>query len=74
MSSFTTIRWVYSLPAAQPAILPISKPFPFFRLMSSAPGKIETISSQNSYVTLVAFCEAVIRTLGGIDGSASPEK
>lgn len=47
--SLTTTKFVYPLPAAQPAILPISNPLPFFGLLTnSAPGNTPTSSSQKS--------------------------
>lgn len=74
MSSFTTHRCLYPRSAAHPAILPGSDPFPFFRLMNSAPGKTPTSSSQNSYVAFEAFGEVVISIFGGIVGSSVDEK
>ena len=74
MSSFTTMRWLYPRFAAHPAMRPISKPLPFFRLMNSAPGKMPTSSSQKSYVVRVALGEVVMRTFGGTLGSNAPEK
>lgn len=75
MFSLTTIKFPYPLPAAHPAILPNSNPLPFFGLlMNSAPGKIPTNSSQKSYVTRVAFAEVVMRTFGGMEGSAVEEE
>lgn len=69
MSSFTTHKHPYPLPAAQPAILPTSKPLPFFRRINSAPGKTPTSSSQKSYVVRDALGEVVIRIFGGFRGS-----
>jgi len=74
MFSFTTTRLVNPLPAAHPAIFPISNTLVFGRLRNSAPGKIPTSSSQNSYVVRVALGDVVIRTFGGIVGSSVEEK
>ena len=74
ISSLTTHKDPYPLPAAHPAILPISNPFPFFLLINSAPGKTPTNSSQKSYVAREALGPVVIRTLGGVNGSAEEEK
>jgi hypothetical protein len=74
MFSFTTTRLVNPLPAAHPAIFPISNPLVFGRLWNSAPGKIPTSSSQNSYVVRVALGDVVMSTLGGIVGSSVEEK
>jgi hypothetical protein len=72
--SFTTTRLVNPLPAAHPAILPISNPLVFGRRWNSAPGKTPTSSSQNSYVVRVALGDVVISTFGGIVGSSAEEK
>lgn len=71
VSSFTTIKFIYPRPAAHAAIFPISNPFPFFLLTNSAPGTTFTNSSQNSYEIRVARAEVVIKTFGGIVGSAA---
>lgn len=68
--SLTTQRCLYPRPAAQPAILPSSKPLPFLRLINSAPGKTPTSSSQKSYVDFVATGEVVMSNLGGMEGSS----
>lgn len=69
ISSLTTHKHPYPLPAAHPAILPTSNPFPFFRRINSAPGKTPTSSSQKSYVVREALGEVVISIFGGVKGS-----